>query len=310
MIVRVGVPATGGGLWAAAADARAPVLVSAGALWDKHRARFRAPGVPVWIARDVALDSAGFVAMRHHGGYPWSVEQYVEMVVRGRGLAKRRQDCDDDVMGLDTPWTWWSAMDYCCEPEIAGDPGIVAERVDRTVASYLECFEVAESWRREGVTDLDDPMPILQGWRPDDYMRCAAELTLTIERANPCTCPDEECDAEWHRGHKGLPDLVGVGSVCRRELGGPEGLVAILRALDSALPAHVRFHLFGVKSAAVEVLRGHPRIASVDSMAWDAGARRSAKGAPNTVERRGEALADWYRGQRERVRAGQLRLLL
>lgn len=300
MIVRVGVPA-GGRLLSTAIEHGAPVLVSAGALWDNRRKRFRAPGVGVWTG-DTALDSAGFVAMTHHGGYPWSVSEYVELVVRNRGLNQRQDDRDADLIGADCPWTWWSAMDFCCEPEVASDAAVVRKRVDATVASYGDCLEAAECWRSEGVTDLPDPMPVLQGWRPQDYVRCAEAIAELIDREHPCRCPsgDEDCDAEWHRGSDaGLPDLVGVGSVCRRRVGGPDGVLALVDALDRVLPERVKLHLFGVKSAAVVALADHPRILSVDSMAWDYAARREKPaGASNTVARRAEYLTRWYDVQR------------
>jgi hypothetical protein len=40
---------------------------------------------------------------------------------------------------------------------------------------------------------------------------------------------------------------VGLGSVCRRHLHAPDGIVAIVRALDEIMPAGVQLHLFGVK---------------------------------------------------------------
>jgi hypothetical protein len=66
---------------------------------------------------------------------------------------------------------------------------------------------------------------------------------------------------------------VGIGSMCRREVGGSNGVLAILDAVDRVLPAHVQVHLFGVKSTALERVRHHPRVASMDSMAWDVRAR-------------------------------------
>lgn len=75
------------------------------------------------------------------------------------------------------------------------------------------------------------------------------------------------------------PDLVGLGSVCRRRLQDEDGLLAIVSRLDAALPAHVRLHLFGVHSEAVEPLvsaYGH-RLASYDSQAWGMAARHDAR---------------------------------
>lgn len=42
------------------------------------------------------------------------------------------------------------------------------------------------------------------------------------------------------------PALVGIGSVCRRNVSGRDGIASIVDALDTAPPKHVRFHLFGV----------------------------------------------------------------
>ena len=46
----------------------------------------------------------------------------------------------------------------------------------------------------------------------------------------------------------------------------------VLDTLEGILPTHVRFHLFRIKSAAVSKLKDRPRVASVDSMAWNNGA--------------------------------------
>ena len=52
--------------------------------------------------------------------------------------------------------------------------------------------------------------------------------------------------------------------------------MAIVARLDAVLPVHVRFHLFGVKGHAAIALRGHPRVKSVDSQAYEARTRREA----------------------------------
>lgn len=169
--VRIGVPKATGEVFAAAPG---PLLLSAGALWDPAAGRFRAPPVALWN-RDVALDSGGFVAMMR-GGYRWTVEQYVDLVVRGRALAARPDDRDDDLGGFGPPWSWWSAMDYCCEPEIASNRAEVERRMALTVERYVDCLGAIGAWRDEGVTDTPDPMPILQGRTPEDYVRSAEEL--------------------------------------------------------------------------------------------------------------------------------------
>src|SRR3546814_17495744 len=72
-------------------------------------------------------------------------------------------------------------------------------------------------------------MPVIQGRRPDDYERCLDGLALDY----------------------GLTPLIGVGSMCRREVSGPEGLIAVFDHLDRILPKGVMLHGFGVKGTAL-----------------------------------------------------------
>lgn len=289
MRILVGLPyASDGRLLEAAQAAGVPALISAGSLHRRRRRPlpdgsrpwgFTRIGPAAWrLLRGCALDSAGFVAMRQ-GGYRWTVAEYVEWVATCAGDGSRP-----------FPWLWWSAMDYCCEPEIAGNRLAVERRIAQTVASYAEHLEALDWWHDEGVEDVPDPMPVLQGREPGDYVACAQWLGAVRARA----------------GRQELPGLVGVGSVCRRPLDGPEGLLDVVAALDAALPAHVRLHLFGVKGAACPELatRFPHRVESVDSMAWDFRARRDAleQGISSSVEHRAAHLRHWVARQREAVR--------
>lgn len=170
--------------------------------------------------------------------------------------------------------TWWAQMDFCCEPELSHDSAGVAQRIDRTVEHLHACQAEA---RARGIPE---PMPVLQGWKPSEYT----------------SGPAFEPGFVW-------PDLVGVGSVCRRNIHGPDGLLAVVGALDRAVPQNVRFHLFGVKSGAVaEVLNRWPkRLASVDSMAWNVQARWDAAHTrqPCTNEFRAGCLKRWLDKQTE-----------
>lgn len=247
MLVRIGIP-PGPSYGGALKSIGAAGLVSANALRRRDNRSFRMPviGQDFGGLSDVALDSAGFVAMVRYGDYRWTVNDYV------------------DLAGS-FPWAWWASMDYCCEPQIAHDKVEVRDRVRRTAEGYVSCLAKA---RDRGIPD---PMPVLQGWAVDDYL-CSVDLL------------------------KDPPSLVGVGSVCRRDLHGPDGLISILAALDRVLPKHVALHLFGVKGTAIPLLLGHPRIASVDSMAWDAACRRECP-SPRPVSKRVSYMVDWYRRQ-------------
>lgn len=180
---------------------------------------------------------------------------------------------------------WWAQMDFCCEPEIASDRATVFQRIDRTAEYLHECQATS---RRLG-TKM--PMPVLQGWNPSDY----------------CQGPIYDAGFEW-------PELVGIGSVCRRKVGGSDGIVAIVNALDSRVPRHVKFHLFGVKSAALVILMSDfsHRIASVDSMAWNVACRKEAFKTSSVCDgaMRADYMGRWYlkqQSQSQQVQGGQLR---
>lgn len=245
--IRVGIPGASGSLHKHAKRMGYKILVSANSFW-RQSGGFRKPN-GVYDGMDVALDSAGFVAMVTYGGYRWSHSEYF-------GLARSR------------PWAWWASMDYCCEPQVADDAGEVARRVDDTHSSYLILDSLA---RAHGAPS---PMPVLQGWHPSDYLR---SISL----------------------YDSLPDLVGVGSVCRRTLNGPSGLHAVLSAIDAALPPRIGLHLFGVKGEALAAPWMPSRVVSIDSMAWDYGARVKCReaGVSFSTARRIEHMDRWYSDQ-------------
>lgn len=252
-VVRVGIEGRRPAVLEAVRGLRAPVLVSANSLWRQRQGRFQVPAS--YAGLDVALDSGGFVAMKRYGGYRWSVDQYVALAGEMRP-------------------SWWAQMDFCCEPELAGNAREVGARIDRTVEHLHRCQDAAKA------AGVPAPMPVLQGWMPRDYTQG----------------PAFESGFSW-------PTLVGVGSVCRRQVRGHHGLLAVIDAIDRATPDHVRLHLFGVKSGALqECQRRFPgRVASVDSMAWNMAARWDARhaGTPCTNEFRAQAMRQWYLKQQD-----------
>lgn len=211
----------------------------------------------------MALDSAGFVAMVRYWFYRWTLDQYV-------------------ALAGSYPWHWWAAPDFCCEREIARDRDEVRQRIVATAAKLAWTLTVANDM---GVKPC---MPVLQGWRPDDYLRCAD----LIGRFTP------------------LPRLVGIGSICRRHLAGDDGAMAVIDRLDAVLPDYVRFHLFGVKGNVAVALRGHPRVESLDSQAYEAAARREAyklrgrvDGFSCDIAFRSAHMRRWYRDLRDGISA-------
>ncbi|MFT5686456.1 MAG: hypothetical protein ACI8RZ_007412 [Myxococcota bacterium] len=255
ILLRVGLPSTTGALPGEAERLGVATLISANSLWDHDRGHFRRPGDAIYDL-DVALDSAGFVAMCHYGGFPWPMSAYVELA-------------------YSHSWAWWSQPDLCCEPEIAPDRATVLARVDKSAELLAECRTIAADLRWRMLSELSlqyerhewlagaearhraeypDPMPVLQGRLPEDYLRSADAVADVL-------------GGDW-------PALVGVGSVCRRNIHGAEGLLTVLAALHDHLPDGVKLHLFGVKGGSIPYLLPiASRIGSIDSMAWDFDAR-------------------------------------
>ena len=266
VVVRVGMPAFTGRMWWEV-NPETPKLVSANAIWRRSTGQFADADMLAKSYRRCALDSAGFVATRLYGGaFPWALEQYVEL-------------------GALHAWDWWAQMDLCCEPEVASDRATVRARVAGTAELLVDCLAHAKCLREyEGAHWATDPLPVLQGWMPEDYQR-SAELA------------DGALGGVW-------PALVGVGSVCRRGMTGPAGVPAVVRALDAVLPSATRLHLFGVKSDGLRELSAHPRVAPVDSCAWDFAARIEARkaGVSNDTDHRLGHLRSWLGRQLLRKR--------
>jgi hypothetical protein len=176
-----------------------------------------------------ALDSGGFTELNLFGEWRTTPQEYVTAVRRYR----------DEIGLLD----WASPQDWMNEPDVLKRTGLsVSEHQQRTVDNYLTLRELAP--------DLPF-VPVLQGWLPADYLRCAdlydrAGVDLGSER------------------------VVGVGSVCRRQ--GTQQADLIFSVLSDR---GIALHGFGVKLTGLRVY-GH-LLHSADSLAWSYRARRAGK---------------------------------
>jgi hypothetical protein len=284
-VMRVGVPHKGGRLAFHAFEQGFPVMVSANAFWNLGKGTFQVPTATDLSECDLALDSAGFTAMQLWktkgrqagiaGIYPWTYAQYLELVSEVRPA-------------------WYAQPDLCCEPAVAGSADEVDYRV-RATATLLHGMlmtlnhhhEAAarEGWSDEAIRNAwPAPVPVLQGWSVDNYLRSLDLMCEVWAHWEPWLAP---------------PVLIGLGSVCRRNLHDPKhGLYAVLRALEGRLPTGARLHLFGVKGTALEGIRHLPWIASCDSMAYDFGARIDARkaGISNCMAHRSSAMSRWMKG--------------
>jgi hypothetical protein len=144
----------------------------------------------------------------------------------------------DEVGGL----AWAAPQDWMCEPAVLVRTGLtVLSHQERTVASVAELQTLAP--------DLPF-VPVLQGWTLADYHRCAdlyGRVGIDLRAA----------------------DVVGLGSVCRRQATGE--IEEIARSLAGL---GLRLHGFGVKTAGLARYAEH--LISADSLAWSYEARRSA----------------------------------
>lgn len=254
-------------LWRTALRLGAPVLISANALslWqtDPRHGRswrgFARRSLHLVARHPVALDSGGFVAAARYRGFPWCVERYLDLCAAA-------------------PFLWFAAQDLCVEPELAPDEAAVLDRISGTVRLNLLCRLGAE---RRGIADR--LVPVLQGWRPEHYLRCLDRMAWAADAP-----------------------LLGVGSMCRRHAQGPDGALRVVDELDRALAGSpARLHLFGLKSGAMAALRGHPRIASFDSQAYGLAARRDAyeQRASKTNAVLAARMGRWLAGQRAALAA-------
>jgi hypothetical protein len=184
-----------------------------------------------------ALDSGGFTELQIHGRWTLEPRDYVAEVSRYA----------QEVGGL----LWASPQDWMCEPAVIqggtfgglvfrGTGLSVAEHQTRTVANYLELRSIAPDlpW-----------IPVLQGYAPGDYLEHAEQYDQDgVDLA--------------------ALDLVGVGSVCRRQSRAEAfDIFAGLASLG------LNLHGFGLKKGFLG-LGIVNQLASCDSMAWSFRARR------------------------------------
>ncbi|WP_028569537.1 hypothetical protein [Salinispora tropica] len=141
---------------------------------------------------------------------------------------------------------WAAPQDWMCEPWITANTGLtITEHHHRTVDNYQRLRDLAA----QADLPADIITPVLQGWEPDDYLRCAdlyaaAGVDLT-------TAP-----------------LVGLGTVCRRQ--GTTTAGHIITGLHTA--GITRLHGFGFKVHGLARYANH--LVSADSLAWSYTARR------------------------------------
>lgn len=288
-VMRVGIPHSGGRLAAHAFNEGYAAMVSASAFWNRSKREFRMPEATDLSEIDFALDSAGYTGILNFqrkgqqegiaGIFPWSFSAYLEFA---------------NLSGC----SWFSQPDLCVEEQVARDRQAIDYRI-RATATLLEAtLQILYEWQNELARTCNStvvanmfrpPVPVLQGRRVEDYL-------FSLELLN----------SVWDRwiGWLDTPALIGIGSMCRRDLHDPdEGMYAILDALGRNFPKGARAHLFGVKNQALNEIPKLEFVVSSDSMAWDYSARVKAhkQGVSNSMERRSKEMTSWMQSAMARV---------
>ncbi|MFC5550168.1 DUF7221 family queuine tRNA-ribosyltransferase-like protein [Massilia aerilata] len=290
-VMRVGLPHSGGRLAAHAFNEDFKVMVSASAFWNRATRQFHMPKATDLSELDFALDSAGYTGILNfqRNGlqdgmacvFPWDYAAYMEFA---------------NLSGC----SWYSQADLCVENQVARDREAIDYRI-RATATLLEgMLQILYAWQNELSRScnstvvanlLRPPVPVLQGRNIGDYLFSLELLNSVWDRWN---------------GWLDTPALIGVGSMCRRDLHDPEeGLYAIAEALGRNFPKGSRAHFFGVKNQALNEIPKMGFIASSDSMSYDFNSRVKAHKAraPNSMERRTKEMSEWMSAAMARVSA-------
>jgi hypothetical protein len=216
---------------------------------------------------EVAVDSGGFMAMKH-GGYAYCMRDYA------RWLSAVQP-------------TWAALPDLCNEPQIAPLPENRHIRVFSSFATGMMLWQhlqdAAWAW-----------VPTVQGYDVSEYALSAHLLRPQIERMQEAyygarwsgdptafdAIPDpylrqvrDDClkaPAPTERHARGF--RVGIGSLCvRKDAHWMERVDAIIEAVAEALPGEFGFHLWGISLNYLKTRQGrlHPRVVSTDSSAFN-----------------------------------------
>lgn len=183
------------------------------------------------------MDSGAFTEIATHGHYRAPVAAYA-------AYARRWQHHGQLAAVVSQDWMCEGFILRKTGLTVADHQRLTIERYDALLAENLSAYI----------------LPVLQGYRPDDYRR---HLDLYGDRLSR---------GAW----------VGVGSLCKRN-GAPDQTLAVLTAVHAERP-DLRLHGFGLKLTAL----AHPGICeqlhSADSMAWSYHARKNGRSANNWRE--------------------------
>lgn len=134
---------------------------------------------------------------------------------------------------------YFFVMDWMCESHILKRTGLsVREHQERTIENHIKLLDLMEKFKMES-----ELATVLQGWTIDQYLE---HITMFRQRGL-------------------LTDLVGIGSVCRRNA--EQDILSILKAINTRIPNR-KLHAFGVKQSILKYPIAQKILYSCDSSAW------------------------------------------
>jgi hypothetical protein len=181
---------------------------------------------PKYPYETLFIDSGGFFSSLKAGMYLTDNKHYLDYI----------QKVKPDFFAL---------RDFPCEPELLKKHHrSVNDHIRMTVENHVALLDMLPEYSIDA-----KPVPVLQGWRREDYLHC-------IDLFNEAGL---------------MGDYMAIGSVCRRTA--VENIREVIVAVRDNVPAWVRLHGFGVKLTALRDLAIWNALYSVDSGAWDFEAR-------------------------------------
>lgn len=189
----------------------------------------------LWEGPDWFIDCGGAPdSIKANGGHQSSIQDYLDYL-RDPPM---KYGSDPDRVNIER----FALRDWPVEPQVRDELDLTVEELQqKTLEDHIRVLDAVEHDSRVDA----QPVAVLQGWEPDDYLRCL----------------------DMFRDHGLVTDVIGLGSVCRR--GGLDDIQDVAHRVRRNLPPRVDLHGFGLKQTAVEQPQALTVFDSVDSAAWE-----------------------------------------
>ena len=178
------------------------------------------------FAKRIFVDSGGFQFFTRFNEYPYDINKYLF-----------------DISIYLNHVRHFASMDYPCKPEIVKKrDSSVDEHVQKTVELAVRMHEKMRTHPHLRSRFV----PVIQGWRLDDYLHC--------------------CELYENIGMTAEYDYFALGSLCRRHR--EKEICRIVRAVKRKLGKDIRLHAFGTKISVLQHKSFLSSVYSADTSAW------------------------------------------